>query len=145
MSRTASHSRSQVLARAEAAMSVPLLRLLGAELIDDEHPARGLSFEAGDQTINAADYLHGGVISTVLDVAAWLSVLPELNDDEGATTHNLLVSYLSELRGRASLTAVGTVIKCGRRLAFATAELRHSERLLATAHVTKSIVPARRP
>jgi uncharacterized protein (TIGR00369 family) len=134
---------SKTRERANTALGVPLLHFLGAELIDEADPAAGLTFVASDQTVNAVDYLHGGVISTVLDLAAWLAVVAELDDDEEAITHNLSVSYLTAVKGRAPLTATGTVVRRSKRLAFATAELRDDERLIATAQVTKSIVSGR--
>jgi uncharacterized protein (TIGR00369 family) len=126
--------------RGHAALNVPLLRFLGAEPVDSNHPAAGVSLVAGHQSLNAVDYLHGGVISTILDVAAYLSLLPDLADDEEAITHNLFVSYLSSLKAGASLTATGRVVHRGRRLAFVTSELREQARMIATAQVTKSIV-----
>jgi uncharacterized protein (TIGR00369 family) len=127
-------------ARSEAAIGTPLLRFLGAELVDEGDPASGISLLAGEQSVNAVDYLHGGAISTVLDVAAYLSLLPDLGDDEEAITHNLFVSYLAAVKGSAQLTATATVVRRSRRLAFVTAELRDRTRLVATAQVTKSIV-----
>jgi uncharacterized protein (TIGR00369 family) len=131
---------SKTRERANTALGVPLLQFLGAELVEERDPAAGLTFVASDQTVNAVDYLHGGIISTVLDVAAWLSVLSELDDNEEAITHNLFVAYLSAVKGNTRLTATGTVVRRSRRLAFATAELRDDDRLVATAQVTKSIV-----
>lgn len=127
--------------RADAAISTPLLRFLGAEFVDAETPAAGISLLVGKQSVNAIDYLHGGAISTVLDVAAYLSLIPELGDDEEAVTHNLFVTYLAAVKGSTELTATGTVIRRSRRLAFVSAELGDPPRLVATAQVTKSIVP----
>jgi uncharacterized protein (TIGR00369 family) len=132
---------SKTRERADTALGVPLLRFLGAELLDGDDPSAGLAVVAGDQSVNAVDYLHGGAISTVLDVAAWLSVLPELGDDEEAITHNLFVSYLTAVKESTPLVPTARVVRRSRRLAFAAAELRDGERLVATAQVTKSIVP----
>jgi len=118
------------------------LGFLGVELVDEEAPTAGISMPAGERTVNAVGYLHGGAISTVLDVAAYLSLLPELGDDEEAVTHNLSVSYLEAVKGSTRLTAIGSVVRHSRRLAFVTAELRDQADLVATAQVTKSIVSA---
>jgi uncharacterized protein (TIGR00369 family) len=129
--------------RATRALSVPLLRFFGAKLVDGKDPSAGLTFVAGDQTVNAVDYLHGGAISTVLDVAAWLSVLVELDDNEEAITHNIFVSYLNAVKGNTPLRATATVVRRSKRLAFVAAELRDPDRLVATAQVTKTIVIGR--
>jgi len=126
--------------RAGAALGVPLLRFLGANLVDDEDPAAGIVLVAGDQSVNAVDFLHGGAISTILDVAAYLSLLPDLDDEEEAITHALFVSYLAAVKGTTRLVATGSVLRRSNRLAFVASELRDQEVLVATAQVTKSVV-----
>jgi uncharacterized protein (TIGR00369 family) len=113
---------------------------LEVALIDEDDPEAGISLVAGNHSVNAVDYLHGGAISTVLDVAAYLAVLAELSEEEEAITHNLFVSYLAAVKGSAQLSARGTLIRRSRRLAFVASELREEDRLVATAQVTKSIV-----
>jgi len=130
-------------ARARAALGVPLLRFLGASLVDDEDPAAGIALVAGEQSVNAVDFLHGGAISTILDVAAYLSLLHDLDDDEEAITHALFVSYLTAVEGEAHLVATGRVVRRSKRLAFVNSELRDQDRLVATAQVTKSVVSGR--
>lgn len=93
--------------RAEAALQVPLLDFLGARLADDADPAAGLFFVSGEQSRNAVGFLHGGIISTALDVAGYLAVLPELDDDEEAITHALLSLTSRPSRERPALSPPG--------------------------------------
>ena len=129
--------------RAAAALDVPLLSFLGASLLDEENPAAGIAFVAGEHSVNAVDFLRGGAISAILDVAAYLSLLPDLDDEEEAITHALFVSYLAAVKVATSLVASGRVLRRGKRLAFVAAELRDRDRLVATAQVTKSVVSGR--
>ena len=126
--------------RARQVTEVPLLRFLGATLAGDED-ARSLVLDWHPNVLNAADALHGGVIATVLDLAAYLAVLPALSGDEEAVTHGFTASYLAVASPGESLRACGTVLRRSRRLAFLQSELRSDDALLAVATVTKSIVP----
>ena len=119
---------------------VPLIRLIGARPVNDEDPEAGLTFTVTDGTLNAAGVLHGGVLGTVLDLAAYLSVIPELSPGEQAVTHAINASYITGTTPGESLIATGTLLRRSRHLAFASASVHGGERLVATASVTKSII-----
>jgi uncharacterized protein (TIGR00369 family) len=89
--------------------------------------------------LNAVDALHGGVIATILDVAAYLAVVAHLSATEEATTVAFSASYVAPARPGEQLRASGSLIRRTRRLAFASAELRSDSNLLALANVTKAI------
>jgi acyl-coenzyme A thioesterase PaaI-like protein len=117
------------------------MRFLGASLA----PAAGhdgawrIELEQGPNSLNAVDALHGGVIATVLDVAAYLSVLPHLAAEEEAITVAFAAQYVAATGSRAALSARGSFTRRSRRLAFANASLYCEDRLLASAAVTKAI------
>lgn len=125
--------------RARRALETPLLRFLGASLPDDGAELCGLSIEVTGNALNAVGALHGGAIATLLDVAAYLAVIPALAADEEAVTHAFAASYLAAARQGEQLRATGTLLRRTRRTAFLTAELRSETTLIATANVTKSI------
>jgi acyl-coenzyme A thioesterase PaaI-like protein len=89
--------------------------------------------------VNAVDALHGGVIATVLDVAAYISVLPHLATDEEAITVAFAAQYVAGAEREELLRARGSFTRRTRRLAFAGAELHCESGLLARAAVTKAI------
>jgi uncharacterized protein (TIGR00369 family) len=126
--------------RMSLALEVPLLRFLGVSPVDDLDPAAGVEFSQSAQALNAVDALHGGAISTVLDVAAYLALLPQLADDEEAATHMVSLSYLARAETGAQLVATAEILRRGRNLAFLAATLSSGGRLLAAANVTKSIL-----
>jgi len=125
--------------RLRRALDVPLLRFLGASAIDEADPAAGLSFVVGAESLNAAAALHGGAIATVLDVVAYLTLLPRLEDSEEAITHAFSASYISGAAIGDRIEAHATVLRRSARLGFVAAEIRADSTLLATALVTKSI------
>ena len=119
---------------------VPLIAFLGAVPVDVHDPAAGLSFVVTENTLNAAKALHGGVLGTVLDLAAYLSVIPTLGRGEQAVTHAISASYLSGSEVGETLVARGELLRRTRRLAFSSASVTAGDRLIATASVTKSIL-----
>ena len=122
---------------------VPLITLLGARPVDLEDPTAGLSFVVSEDTLNAAGALHGGVLGTVLDLAAYLCVIPTLGPGEQAVTHSISASYLTGSALGERLVAKGELLRRTRRLAFAASTVKAEERLVATASVTKSILEPR--
>jgi uncharacterized protein (TIGR00369 family) len=126
--------------RFQRALAVPLLRFLKAEPADAKDPTSGVNIEVTPDNVNAVNTLHGGAIATVLDVAAYLALLPELGDNEEAITHALFVNYLSAGAIGDPLRATARVVRKGGRIAFVASELRAGDRLIATAQVTKSVL-----
>jgi uncharacterized protein (TIGR00369 family) len=125
--------------RSRRALETPLLRFLGASLIANGTEPFALSIPLNENALNAVGALHGGVIATVLDVAAYLAVAPHLAPEEEAITIALAASYLAAPPPGGKLRAGGSLLRRTRRLAFLSAELRSEGTLLAVANVTKSI------
>lgn len=129
---------------AHAALDTALLRFLGATLSRAEDGGYSLEITLGDSSLNGVGTLHAGAISMLLEVAAYLAVITHLEEDEQAVTHASSVCYLAAARAGEHLHASGTLLRRTRRLAFLSAELRGAQTLIATASVTKSILPLRR-
>jgi uncharacterized protein (TIGR00369 family) len=136
----ASRPHEEVLKVAQSALSVPLLRLLQARLIDDDDPRAGTAVTVDEQGLNAVNSLHAGAIATLLEVTAYLALLPDLASDEEAATHAFSASYLRAGHRGDDLRCTATVTHRSRRLAFVSAQLSRDDDLLATATVTKSIL-----
>jgi len=69
-----------------------------------------------------ADFLHGGVTSTVADIVAGFAAFTLLKRNQNIVTVDLRVSYLNPGLGN-KLFAKGFVIKAGRKLFFCEAEI----------------------
>jgi uncharacterized protein (TIGR00369 family) len=132
----------EVRARSERALAVPLLRFLDASLADRADGFWSINLRWGRNALNAVDALHGGVIATVLDVAAYLAAAPHLATSEEAVTVAFSASYLAAAEPDRPLQASGEFIRRTRHVAFVTAELRSEERPLALATVTKAVLSA---
>jgi uncharacterized protein (TIGR00369 family) len=129
-------------ARVQAVLDIPLHRFLGVELLDRADPTAGLWFPVGVPAQNQVRLLHGGVVTALLDVAAYLALLPHLAADEHAVTHDQTVSLLRPVSADRRVEVVGTVLRRGRSVAFLRAEATVDGTLVAAGHVTKTVVPA---
>jgi uncharacterized protein (TIGR00369 family) len=133
-------SETETAARVAAVLDIPLNRFLGVRLRDAADPAAGLWFPVGPSAQNQAGVLHGGVVTTLLDTASYLALLPRLSDTEHAVTHDQMVSLLRPVAADARVDVTATVLRRGRAVAFMRAEAVVDGELVATAQVTKSVV-----
>jgi uncharacterized protein (TIGR00369 family) len=129
-------------ARVQAVLDIPLHRHLGMQLRDPADPPAGIWFPVDAAAQNQAALLHGGVVYTFLDVAAFLALLPSLGAREHAVTHDLTASLLRPVPAGARVDVTGSVLRRGRAVAFLRSEATVDGVLVASAQVTKSIVPA---
>jgi uncharacterized protein (TIGR00369 family) len=136
-------SDTVLAARVQAVLDIPLHRFLGMQLRDPADPSSGVWFPVDQPAQNQAEVLHGGVVYTLLDVAAFLSLIPHLRDDEHAVTHDLTVSLLRPVGAGKRVDLTGTVLRRGRAVAFMRAEATVDGEVVAAAQVTKSVVMLR--
>jgi uncharacterized protein (TIGR00369 family) len=129
-------------ARVQAVLDIPLHRFVGVELLEPADPAAGIWFPVGRSAQNQARLLHGGVVTALLDVASYLALLPHLAEDEHAVTHDQSVSLLRPVRADRRVEVRGAVLRRGRAVAFLRADATVDGALVATAQVTKTVVPA---
>jgi uncharacterized protein (TIGR00369 family) len=136
-------SENEFTARVQAVLDIPLNRFLGMQLRDPADPAAGVYFPVARAAQNQAAVLHGGVVTTLLDTACYLALLPQLSDDEHAVTHDLSVSLLRPVAADSRVEITGTVLRRGRAVAFMRAEATVDGAVVAAAQVTKSVVALR--
>jgi uncharacterized protein (TIGR00369 family) len=136
-------SETETAARVQAVLDIPLNRFLGMELRNPADPAAGVWFPVGPSAQNQAAVLHGGVVTTLLDTACYLALLPQLSDGEHAVTHDLTVSLIRPVAADARVDVVGSVVRRGRTVAFLRAEATVDGEVVAAAQVTKSVVRLR--
>ncbi|MEV0690319.1 PaaI family thioesterase [Streptomyces sp. NPDC050388] len=108
----------------------PVAAALGMTLEEVEQGRVVFALVPGEEHYNPLGSVHGGVYATLLDSAAGCAVLSILPKGTRYTSLDLNVKFLRPV-------TVGTVLKGGRRTAFAQVELVDSaDRLLA--HATSS-------
>lgn len=130
-------------ARVQSVLDIPLNRFLGMQLRDEADPSAGIWFPVGPSAQNQAGVLHGGVVTTLLDTACYLALLPHLAPEEHAVTHDLTVSLLRPVAADSRVDVTGTVLRRGRAVAFLRADASVDGVVVAAAQVTKSVVPLR--
>lgn len=115
----------------------PLPRHLGMTLRFDDGLRAVVDIAHGPHLDHALAQVHGGVLATLVDTAAWFTAA--VHYDTWITTVDLHVRYL-EPTGGEDLTATGTLIRAGRSLAAADAEVRTAGgRLVAVGGGTFSV------
>ena len=83
---------------------------------------------------NNAGVVHGGVISTLADLALIRSVRPPDNSPPTWLTASLGLNFLGGAKEGEWLEFCSVRKKGGARMAFATCEIRTAERIVATAN-----------
>lgn len=90
-----------------------------------------------ESVYNPIGTVHGGLLCALLDSVCGCAVQSTLPQGQGYTTVEIKVSFLRPVHAASLLTAVGRIVKSGRRLAFSEGEVRDTDgRLVATATST---------
>jgi uncharacterized protein (TIGR00369 family) len=113
-----------------------LARTLGMEMTELEPGRAVLQMEAGPQHANPMGTVHGGVLTTLADIAMGAAYVSLLEMDDTFTTLELKINFLRPVwRGR--LTAVGTVRMNGKSVGLAECDITDDQgRLIAHASST---------
>lgn len=121
----------------------PIVTLMNMTLIGVDTGTATFTAQPDESHYNPIGAVHGGFACTVLDSAAGCAVQTTLPHGFGYTSLEIKVNYLKGLTtATGPLTAIGRVIKPGKRVAFAEAELRDSAgALVATASSTLLVFP----
>ena len=108
----------------------------GMSVLEAAPGAVDIALDVEPHHLNLQGVLHGGMIATLADTAAGLAVRTELTPGRTHVTVSLNVQYLRP-GGPGRLVGRGRVLRIGRALAVATAEVVDGQgRLLATASAT---------
>lgn len=125
----------------EAVNQSPYFSLLSMRIKDLEWGSSVLEVDLGEKHLQPFGFVHGGVIASVMDAAAFWAVFPQVKDEMGLTTVEIKVNYLAPVQ-KGRLVAKGRCIKMGRTLALADATI-YDEKGNHIAHgtATMMIVP----
>jgi uncharacterized protein (TIGR00369 family) len=112
---------------------------LGATVTDTGEGAAALAFEVGDEHLNPAGTLHGGVVATLVDTAMGQAVRTTTGDGEVPATSQLTVTYLRPGKpGR--LEVRGRVRTRGEHLTICEADVEQDGRAVAHAVATFALL-----
>jgi uncharacterized protein (TIGR00369 family) len=121
----------------------PIAKLMRMGITAIEEGRVEFSCELDESVYNPIGVVHGGLVCTMLDTVAGCAVHTTLPAGVGYTSIELKVNYLrAVLADSGPLTAIGRVIKPGRRVAFAEAEvLDAAGKTVATASSSLLVFP----
>jgi uncharacterized protein (TIGR00369 family) len=103
----------------------PMSQLLRMELLACAEGRVEFGCAVDESVYNPFGVAHGGLVATLLDTVAGLAVFSTLPPGAGFTSIELTVNFVRAVRAPSGpLTAVGTLIRCGRRVAFADGHVR---------------------
>ena len=121
----------------------PMVPLVQMDLVAVEEGRVEFGCTVDESVYNPIGVVHGGLVCTLLDTVAGCAVHSTLPQGVGYTSIELKVSYLRAVQiSSGPLTAIGRVIKPGRRVAFAEGEvLDAAGRTVATASSSLLVFP----
>lgn len=101
----------------------PFMRFLGLEMIRAEQGLVEIRLPFREEFLrhDGSDWLHGGVVSALADIAGDYAVITETAP--GVPTIDMRVDYLRPAR-RGDLTAIGRTVRVGRTVSIADVEIR---------------------
>lgn len=111
----------------------PMMEILGIKLVRVDPGEVEFSCTPDDSAYNRLGSVHGGLLCTLLDSAIGCAVGTTLAAGVEYTSLEIKVSYVRRAHGGSPLRTRGWVIKPGRRVAFAEADIRDdSGKVIAT-------------
>lgn len=104
----------------------PYQRFLGLQLVRYEEGLVEICMPFRDEFLreDGSDWLHGGVLSALIDIAGDYAVYSKTGGD--VPTVDLRVDYLRAAK-RGRLTAIARTVKVGRRVSVADVEIKDEQ------------------
>lgn len=116
----------------------PICATIGFRFVEFVEGRAVMELEPGEHHYNPIGTVHGSVIVALLDSVTGSAVHTTLPAGVGYTTTSINTTFLRAVRGdTGTLRAEGRLIRAGRRMALAEAELTDAEGTLY-AHATAS-------
>jgi acyl-CoA thioesterase len=118
--------------RAQGRDANPFFTLMGVELGGIGKGSAVLRMPVRPDMMNGEEWLQGGIFTALADEAMVLAIYPLLDPGERIATVSESTSFLAGAQGGV-LVASGTVVKRGRRVIFAEADVTREgeDRILA--------------
>jgi uncharacterized protein (TIGR00369 family) len=121
----------------------PIAKLLGMDVDSVEEGTVTFGLVPHESHYNPIGVVHGGIVCTMLDTVLGCAVHSTLEPGWAYTSVDLNVTYLRPITlATGRITATGTVLKGGRRVSFASAEVRDAAgTLIATGTSSLLMMP----
>ena len=120
----------------------PYMRFLGLKLERSEKGLVEIRLPFRDEFLrgDGSDWLHGGVVSALIDIAGDYAVITEVG--AGVPTIDMRVDYLRPAR-RGDLLAVARTLRVGRTVSVADVEVRDGQGVVVA--VGRAVYASPRP
>jgi uncharacterized protein (TIGR00369 family) len=120
----------------------PYMRFLGLKLERSEKGLVEIRLPFRDEFLrnDGSDWLHGGVVSALIDIAGDYAVITEVG--AGVPTIDMRVDYLRPAR-RGDLVAVARTLRVGRTVSVADVEVRDGQGVVVA--VGRAVYASPRP
>jgi len=120
-------------------ITFPFLEHTGARLNFAEAGKAEVVLDIQPYHLQHLGFVHGGVISTLMDNTGWYAAVSNLEAGFTAVTMEIKINYLKPASGHF-LRADASVKRQGRTTAFVTIELHDGEKLVAFATGTYAVL-----
>lgn len=120
----------------------PFHRFCGLHLLRLEPGLCRLGFTATPETLVMQAYLHGGILTALLEPAAFLALLTALEPSERPVTVDLNVQQMRAIPAGSDVLIEGRLERRARNLAFCESRAYVDGKLTSVARMTKSIQAA---
>ncbi len=119
----------------------PYFLLLSMEIKDLQWGTSLLEVQLEEKHLQPFGNVHGGVIASVVDAAAFWAVFPQVEKKKGLTTVEMKLNYLAPVK-EGKLVAEGRCIRIGKTLALGEAQIRDEKgNLVAHGTATMMVLP----
>tara|TARA_R110001583_G_scaffold49730_1_gene155686 strand:- start:18308 stop:18688 length:381 start_codon:yes stop_codon:yes gene_type:complete len=120
-------------------INFPFLQHTGASLKNFSKGEAEVELNVEPYHLQHKGFVHGGVISTLMDNTGWYAAVSNLEDGLTAVTMEIKINYLKPALGKY-LIASAAVKRQGRTTSFVTIELHDENALIAYATATYAII-----
>lgn len=117
----------------------PFLEHIGAMLVRAEKGEAEVALRTEAYHLQHMGFVHGGVISTLMDNTGWYAAVSNLDEGFTSVTMEIKINYLKPASGK-ELKAVAKVKRQGRTTSFVTIELFDGANLVAYATGTYAVL-----
>ncbi|WP_309498361.1 PaaI family thioesterase [Sulfurovum sp.] len=117
----------------------PFLEHTGASLKNFSKGEAEVELHVQPYHLQHQGFIHGGVISTLMDNTGWYAAVSNLEDGFTAVTMEIKINYLKPALGKY-LIASAAIKRQGRTTSFVTIELHDEGKLVAYATGTYAII-----
>jgi uncharacterized protein (TIGR00369 family) len=118
-----------------------IARTLEYDISEAESGRVVVTAEPRETHLNPAGTVHGGLAATMLDSCMGLAIQSTLEKGVGSTTLEFKISFVRPITPETGLiTAVGTVISCGRRIGTAEGRITDNKGRLLVHGTTTCLI-----